>query len=193
MGPETGSAETVCQSQRSGVITSGGGFSTKISRPSWQTDAINFYFTQATGTAAPEPGYDTDGRGMYFLIFILFLFVIFYSFLCLGFPDISFIGVNYQVVINGNTVPVFGTSASAPVFAAFITLVNSVRLHNNMSTIGFINPTLYAVGYNYTLGLNNTYGASLNDVTSGNTKCCAASSSVSTVCCTTGFTAVKGW
>jgi hypothetical protein len=62
-----------------------------------------------------------------------------------------------------------------------------------MSAIGFINPTLYAVGYNYTLGLNNTYGASLNDVTSGNNKCCAASSSASAICCTSGFTAVKGW
>jgi hypothetical protein len=63
MGPETGSPEIVCQSNQNGVITSGGGFSTKVSMPSWQVDSVSFYNTQATGSAAAQSGYNPNGRG----------------------------------------------------------------------------------------------------------------------------------
>jgi hypothetical protein len=63
MGPETGTPEVVCQSQNNGIITSGGGFSDQIAVPSWQADSVNYYFTQAVGSAAPKPGYNAGGRG----------------------------------------------------------------------------------------------------------------------------------
>jgi hypothetical protein len=62
-----------------------------------------------------------------------------------------------------------------------------------MSAIGFLNPTLYSVGYNTTVGLNCSYDATFNDVVSGNNSCCGLYSGDNPVCCSTGFTAVKGW
>lgn len=171
MGPETGNAEMVCSSSTNGVITSGGGFSSKISRPSWQADTMSYYLNLVqSGTNAPVSGYNSAGR---------------------GYPDISYIGVNYQVIIDGSTYSVYGTSASAPVFAAFISLVNSARLAEGKAAIGFVNPTLYAVGYNSTLGKKTLANATFTDVTSGNNKCCKKVGSVT--CCSSGFTAVSGW
>lgn len=171
MGPETGSAEVVCSSSNNGVITSGGGFSVKVSRPSWQNNAVNYYLTAAAAsTSPPTSGYNSAGR---------------------GYPDVSLIGVNYQIYLDGAPAIVYGTSCSSPVFAAFVSLVNAARLKNNLTAVGFINPTLYSVGYNNTIGVSNIYNATFNDVTSGNTKCCASGSSPS--CCSSGFTALKGW
>lgn len=59
MGPETGDPEIACQSQLGGVITTGGGFSTLVSRPNYQKNAVNYYNT----LAHPPSGYATGGRG----------------------------------------------------------------------------------------------------------------------------------
>jgi hypothetical protein len=174
MGPETGSPEIACQSQEGGVITSGGGFSIYTERPSWQATVIDNYFNNLTSDHKPTSGYDTNGR---------------------GYPDISLIAVNYQVYIGGSINTLFGTSASSPVLAAFVSLVNAYRLENNQSSIGFLNPTLYSVGWNNTQGLKNIYNASYNDVTSGHNKCCAYSYSDyrNAVCCDSGFYTAVGW
>jgi tripeptidyl-peptidase-1 len=168
MGPETNSPEVTCTSTGGGVITSGGGFSLSVAQPSWQANALNYYFAHNN----PPSGYNTNGR---------------------GYPDISLIGVNYQVVIGGVTYPVYGTSCSTPVIAAWVTLVNSARYNSGLPGIGLINPTLYAVGYNNTIGVPNEYNATFNDVTSGSNACCSSSNPATAVCCSTGFTAVKGW
>ncbi len=168
MGPETGKAEMVCSSSTNGIITSGGGFSTIVSRPSWQNNTINSYFSIIKDSVdAPTFGYNLEGR---------------------AYPDISFIGVNYQVLIDGATYSVYGTSASTPVFAAFVTLINSARLAKKLPSIGFINPTLYSAGHNFTRGLGE---AEFTDVISGNNKCC--NSEIGGTCCATGFNAVSGW
>ena len=111
-----------------------------------------------------------------------------------------------------------GTSASAPVMAAFVSLVNAQRKSKGMSTMGYINPFLYKY-----------YASFTNDITSGNNKCAAvtydfgssqsASSSLYgyyssyysysddgwwsddydfsfrplVTCCSEGFFAAKGW
>ena len=95
-------------------------------------------------------------------------------------------GVNYQVVIAGKTVGVYGTSCSTPVFAAFITLLNGQRKSQGLNTVGFINPTLY----NY-----SSRAGTFNDITSGSNKCCAYTGSNYNLaqCCSSGFAAVKGW
>eukprot|EP01038_Epipyxis_sp_PR26KG_P008124 gene8124-11002_t len=173
MGPEVGTEEIVCQSQLGGVITSGGGFSTYFKQPSWQTDAVNYYFS--TLTTAPAAGYNALGR---------------------AYPDISLIGVNYQVYIQGVIYQIYGTSASAPVFAAFVSLVNAARYDNGLTSIGFINPSLYLIGMNTTNAKNNgeQYNETFNDVTSGINNCCSSGSSTSAQCCSNGgFTAGVGW
>jgi tripeptidyl-peptidase-1 len=45
--------------------------------------------------------------------------------------------------IQGEFWGVFGTSASAPVVGAILTLVNDARLSAGKKPIGFINPTVY--------------------------------------------------
>jgi tripeptidyl-peptidase-1 len=106
MGPETGDAEIACQSDLGGVITSGGGFSTYNPTPSWQKAAVKSYFQNLLSFIYPTDGYNPKGR---------------------GYPDVSLIGVWYEVFIQGELTPIFGTSASAPVFAAFISLANAAR------------------------------------------------------------------
>jgi tripeptidyl-peptidase-1 len=90
-------------------------------------------------------------------------------------------GFNYEVVINGQSLGVSGTSASSPVVAGFAALVNAKLAANGKSSLGFINPTLYKAG-----------SGSFNDITSGNNKC-AAQGTFRTVCCDQGFEATAGW
>ena len=66
--------------------------------------------------------------------------------------------------MDGHITFVDGTSASAPVMAAFVSLVNAQRKSKGMSTMGYINPFLYKYYANFT-----------NDITSGDNKCSATS------------------
>ena len=168
-GPESGDPEIACQSQLGGIITSGGGFSTFYAAQDWQTSAVSTYFAGLSSADTPTPGYNVMGR---------------------GYPDISFIGVWYDVIVQGQVINLFGTSASSPVFAAMLSLVNSARIDAGQSSVGFINPTLYQLGSNATFAAQ--VGASFNDVTSGDNKCCASSTGNPT-CCDSGFTATSGW
>mmetsp|Transcript_122630 Transcript_122630/g.192437 ORF Transcript_122630/g.192437 Transcript_122630/m.192437 type:complete len:442 (-) Transcript_122630:118-1443(-) len=153
-GGVTGGSEVVCSAQTGGVITSGGGFSTKFNAPAYQKAAIAEYFQ--TVTTQPVSGYSTGGR---------------------GYPDVAMAGHNYEVVIAGSLYSVSGTSASSPVTAGMASLVNAKLKANGASSIGFINPTLYAAG-----------SGSFNSITSGSNKCTA-----STTCCSQGFNAASGW
>ena len=169
MGPESGGAEVACESDLGGVITTGGGFSTYNPTPSWQTDAVNAYFNTLSANQQPTSGYNRNGR---------------------GYPDISLIGVWYQVVVQGQMTSLFGTSASAPVLAGMISLINAARAENNQSSVGFINPTLYLYGKNNTYGSNNTNYIAYNDITSGANFCTAGSP---LICCESGFYTTTGW
>jgi tripeptidyl-peptidase-1 len=122
-GGVTSGNEIVCSAQTDGLITSGGGFSTKFRAPSYQKTAISKYFE--TVTTQPASGYATGGR---------------------GYPDVAMAGHNYEVVIGGSIQSLSGTSASSPVTAGFASLVNAKLKANGAASIGFINPTLYAAG-----------------------------------------------
>jgi kumamolisin len=71
-----------------------------------------------------------------------------------------------------------GTSFAAPMWAAYIALVNQQLANNGESTIGFINPTIYAQN------VTSSYGTDFHDITSG------TSGSYSAV---TGYDLVTGW
>lgn len=163
MGPETDGPEVACTSNGGGVITTGGGFSSYYATPSWQTSAVTDYFKHFDNTNSPSPGFNSKGRGL---------------------PDVALIGVYYQTVIQKVVESLFGTSASTPVFAALISLVNAERLRNGQSSVGWINPTLYGA----------TAAASYTDVTEGSIKCCSdASDPPNPICCNSGFSATAGW
>ena len=98
----------------------------------------------------------------------------------------SLLGHNYQVFLGGTLYAVDGTSASAPVMAAFISLVNSRRKASGLSTMGWINPFLYQYHSNFT-----------NDITSGDNKCSSLFTTrlgrYNHTCCREGFYATNGW
>ncbi len=72
-----------------------------------------------------------------------------------------------------------GTSFAAPLWAAYIALVNQqAKLNGATSTVGFINPTIYSIG------TGSGYSTDFHDITSG------TSGSYSAV---TGYDLVTGW
>jgi tripeptidyl-peptidase-1 len=121
---------------------------------------MNAYF--ATNPAA-SPGFNRFGR---------------------GFPDVSLIGTAYLTIIGGGSYLLYGTSCSSPVLAGMISLVNTERKRRGMSSVGFINPTLYANTLRYT------------DVTQGSINCCqygGSNPATNAQCCAgAGFSAQAG-
>ena len=161
-----------CQSNPSTkvLITSGGGFSNYYATPSYQQPAVANYLAHiTTGTASnptPSAGFNRSGR---------------------AYPDISLLAHKYFVVLNATAVGLDGTSASSPVMAAMVNLINAQRRQAGLSTLGFLNPALYAKGSYF-----------VNDITSGSNLCTALYYSSSTktylpTCCKQGFYCEGGW
>lgn len=71
-----------------------------------------------------------------------------------------------------------GTSFAAPMWAAYIALVNQQLAANGAGPVGFINPAIYSIG------IGPTYGSAFHDITSG------TSGSYSAV---VGYDLVTGW
>ncbi|KAL9080561.1 MAG: hypothetical protein Q9157_000703 [Trypethelium eluteriae] len=130
----------VSKDQESAVtrFPSGGGFSNIYATPSYQNATIQNYFANhnpgypsysVTGTNNPTAAqygtgiYNRAGR---------------------GYPDASAVGDNIVIFNNGAPTLIGGTSAAAPVFASILNRINEERIAVGKSTIGFVNPTLYA-------------------------------------------------
>eukprot|EP01126_Amoeba_proteus_P054974 TRINITY_DN6791_c0_g1_i24.p1 TRINITY_DN6791_c0_g1~~TRINITY_DN6791_c0_g1_i24.p1 ORF type:complete len:464 (-),score=77.02 TRINITY_DN6791_c0_g1_i24:40-1431(-) len=60
MGPESGNPEIGCSSNNGSIITSGGGFSSVFSTPSWQQTAVSNYL--ANTNLPPAGSFNTQGR-----------------------------------------------------------------------------------------------------------------------------------
>ncbi len=158
MGPESGAPEVVCSGDAGGVITSGGGFSDYYSMPEWQSTVVNSYISNTD----LYKGYNSMGR---------------------AYPDVSLLGYNYLVAIDSNFYLLSGTSASSPVFAAMISLINARRKSLGKSRVGWINPTLYS------LYEDDPLGGYVIDIIDGDNSCTAYGA----VCCQQGFPAAVGW
>eukprot|EP00620_Florenciella_sp_RCC1587_P020495 CAMPEP_0182567828 /NCGR_PEP_ID=MMETSP1324-20130603/8939_1 /TAXON_ID=236786 /ORGANISM="Florenciella sp., Strain RCC1587" /LENGTH=653 /DNA_ID=CAMNT_0024781885 /DNA_START=33 /DNA_END=1994 /DNA_ORIENTATION=+ len=153
----------------SGVTTetaadfSSGGFSNRWAMPDYQRDTVTQYLeeneklisTYVLQDLLPPTMYTPNG-----------------TMAGRAFPDVSAAGEDFMIVLDGNVYTVDGTSASTPVFAGVVSLVNEQRHKAGLSSLGFLNPMIY------------TYGSEIfNDVQSGNNPGCS----------TTGFEAVEGW
>ncbi|KAI9444490.1 subtilisin-like protein [Lactarius indigo] len=135
-----------------GADFSSGGFSNYFERPPYQQDAVPPFLQQLGSQYAGL--YNATSR---------------------GFPDISAQGFNFEIIVGGQLVSeIFGTSVSAPIVAAIISMLNDYRVANNKPPLGFLNPWLYSTA----LGLQG-----INDVTSGSNPGCG----------TEGFSAIEGW
>lgn len=144
-------------------FSSSGGFSNYFAAPAYQAAAVETYFAEhdpghpyyianeyATNLGENGGIYNRAGR---------------------AFPDISANGANFRAFIGGVNYRNFGTSLAAPLWAAVITLINQERQAINKTSVGFINPVLYA-----------NPGA-LIDIKNGSNANCGSS----------GFAAVEGW
>lgn len=177
MGPEIGAPEVACQSNvfynyfgnsLGGVITSGGGFSTYFAMPAWQTTAVSTYMAAVTAAGkAPVAGYNPRGRAYPDISLIGVRYYV-----VLGGSEASIYGTRWDTQARFSNVPssshplVLSThpsfppherSASAPVFAGMVSLVNSLRKQKGKGPIGFLNPTLYQIG-----NRNKTFFNALN-------------------------------
>lgn len=134
----------------------GGGFSNAFARPAYQTTAVQTYFTTASSSLPASNLYNASGR---------------------GYPDISALaGMKNPYCVTtdyGYVEPIGGTSAAAPVIAGIFALLNNARLLAGKSSVGFINPLLYA------------HPNCFHDVNDGSSNNCNAGYP--------GFTAVNGW
>ena len=104
---------------------SGGGFSDVFPRPSFQDAAAEAYLANVVpGLHLPKGVFNASGR---------------------GYPDVSANGLNYSVAVAGQLLPVSGTSASTPAFAAILAGVNDARLAAGKGPVGWINPVVSPV------------------------------------------------
>ena len=130
---------------------SGGGFSNLFARPSYQNEVVEKYLK--SGPHIPPTSYfNPNGR---------------------GYPDISAVCHDFWIVRSMHVETESGTSASTPTVAGIISLLNDVRLQNNKSALGFLNPFLYQ------------NSATMYDVTAGHNEGCLPGD--------IGFYACNGW
>lgn len=138
---------------------SGGGFDCRWPVQDWQKDATEAYLANPGAGLPIEKDFCRGGRAT---------------------PDIAALGEGYQVINNGKTKDVGGTSASCPLFAGLISLLNEHRLQNRMSSLGFLNPLIYEMGMAKT---------GFNDVTVGNNRL----DEMSMMKLTEGYSCTEGW
>jgi tripeptidyl-peptidase I len=166
-GPESASPEIACQSNKGGVATSGGGFSTLNAQPSYQDAAVAAWRDTCNNETDCFPVETGNSFGQYV------------AYGGRAYPDLSLAGHNYQIVVGGQEYLVSGTAASTPAVAGLVSLVNAQRLAEGLSPVGLINPSIYASA------------AAFNDITVGKSECMGDLSGGS--CCSSGFNATAGW
>lgn len=144
------------------VAFSSGGFSDLWPQPWYQKKAVSGYLEQLGSRW--EGLYDAKGR---------------------GFPDIAAQGTSFLVIRNGRQEAVGGTSASTPVIASIVALLNAQRLQDGKPTLGFLNPWLYSLD-----------GKATTDIVAGGSRGCTGrgySGGKTVVIPYASWNATKGW
>jgi autotransporter-associated beta strand protein len=78
-------------------------------------------------------------------------------------PDVACVAENVWVLYNNGGSGAFGgTSCAAPLWAGFMALVNQQAVAAGQPFVGFINPSIYAIGK------SSSYGSDFHDITTGN-------------------------
>ena len=94
-------------------------------------------------------------------------------------PDVALTAADQMYIIynNGQQATVGGTSAAAPLWAGFVALANEQATAQGKPVVGFLNPTIYAIGK------TPSYDADIHDIVSGTNGYSA----------TPGFDLATGW
>jgi tripeptidyl-peptidase-1 len=142
-------------------FTSGGGFSNYEKQPSWQKEAVSQYLSSGA-IRPPSALFKAQNR---------------------AYPDVSVLGDRIFMVRRNQSMLSGGTSASTPIFAGMISLVNAARAQVGKASLGFLNPLLYQA--------SKASPSVFNDVTTGNNSCTV--SLFAPRCCQFGYGASKGW
>ena len=133
-------------------LSSGGGFSNVFTAPPYQIPNVALYKElEKDHLDSIQDRFNSIGR---------------------GYPDVAARADDYSMVLHGKWRQISGTSASTPVFASIITLINSERMHAGKGSVGFINPVLYG---------NSDV---LNDIVTGANRGCGVDPA---------FRAARGW
>jgi tripeptidyl-peptidase-1 len=146
-----GTANATVSDGEQAASFSGGGFSNVFTLPSYQSTAVSTYLKNYP-PHYPSHIYNNSGNAR-------------------AYPDVSSIGTNIPIVFLGDSFSGGGTSASTPIWAGIVTLLNEARIAKGKGPIGFINPTLYK------------NPQALNDITVGSNPGCGSP----------GFKAGVGW
>ena len=128
---------TEYQNGERGTGLSGGGFSDIHERPAYQKAVVDRYLQGLGSTYSAY--FNSSNR---------------------GFPDISAPAQNFLVINKGGRARIGGTSASAPVVAGIVGLLNAARRAQGKPSLGFLNPWLYSIP------------TAFNDITSGSSQGC---------------------
>ncbi|HEX3627276.1 MAG TPA: protease pro-enzyme activation domain-containing protein [Verrucomicrobiae bacterium] len=101
-------------------------------------------------------------------------------------PDVALTADNiYVIADDGFQFAVVGTSAAAPLWAGFTALVNQQAVGHGLSTVGFLNPAIYAIGLN-PLSYTNCF----HDIITGNNTNLIVGDTYSAV---PGYDLATGW
>ncbi|XXH02693.1 hypothetical protein Hte_009076 [Hypoxylon texense] len=152
------------------ILTSGGGFSNVFPAPAYQHTAVSAYRQRERAHLD-----ELESRGY------------FHGPLGRGFPDVAMLARGYLAAVDGKLRTVHGTSASAPVFASLVALVNNERLRAGKKPVGFANPALYAHARAAAVAAEEEEEEEeglFNDVTTGTNRGCGADPA---------FRAAEGW
>ena len=165
--PAMGTSESAV-SLAGSSYTSGGGFSrhfTRADQASWQDSVVNSWLSSSAGRPRANM-FNSSGRAI---------------------PDVSMYGGEFPIILGATLGFVVGTSLSAPLFAAIISILNQQTLDAKQATIGFANPLLYAMAA--------SSPATFNDIISGDNICPISSVRGSTTCASVcqGYSAARGW
>lgn len=139
-----------------GAEFSGGGFSQYFPREKWQDASVESYIKSLDGHL--DGHFNASNRGV---------------------PDISITATSFITRLKGQQVALRGTSASTPVVAAMIALINDARVRKGKDVLGWINEVLYS----------DEVQAVLSDVSAGESRACDFEKGHSPA----GWPAAKGW
>jgi tripeptidyl-peptidase-1 len=173
IGAENSQTETATDSCiAGGSITSGGGFAAFGQQPSWQSQAVSTYVTTTTNNDHFPLAYDQNANP---------------PSQRRGFPDISAAAESYPIIVGGSIALLSGTSASTPLVASMLSLINGMRVQHGSPTLGFVTPAIYQMGY----ANQNMY---FNDIIAGNNACGRGGDSTKNCAAAQyGFSAEVGW
>ncbi|KAF8198253.1 family S53 protease-like protein [Mycena galopus ATCC 62051] len=121
-----------------GANFSSGGFSNFFPMPAYQAASVNNY-VQNSIPSTLNLTFNASGR---------------------GYPDVALQGYNFEIIDQGNLETISGTSASTPLFASIIALINDRLLAAGKPVMGFMNPFIYSnpeVFTDITSGYNSGY------------------------------------